>query len=269
MSIVPTGWMSDLKPAIGMLHLPPLPGSPSCQLPLDQIVAATLRDAECLVDGGVDGLIVENFGDAPFYPDRVPPITVAAMTAAAVEVRRRFSIPLGINVLRNDGLAALSVAVAAGANFIRVNVLCGARVTDQGIVSGVAHDLLRERLRIAADDVQIWADVQVKHSAPLAPRSLSDEAADVVQRGRADAVIVSGPATGRAADLNDINSVKQIVDETPVLVGSGVNVDNLAALIPVADGFIVGSSLKEHGQADQPVDADRVRQFVAMLRQLT
>lgn len=268
MSIVATEWMSDLKPAIGMVHLAALPGSPCCQGSMQQITAAALRDAEWLVEAGFDGLIVENFGDAPYYPARVPPITISAMTAVAAELRRRFAVPLGINVLRNDALAALSIASTVGANFIRVNVLCGARVTDQGIVEGVAHELLRERLRIAADEVQIWADVQVKHSAPLALRSLHDEASDVVNRGQADAVIVSGAATGRPAHLNDITEVKAAANDVPVLIGSGVNADNLADLLALADGFIVGSSIKQGGQADQPVDPQRAQRFVETLRDL-
>src|SRR5690606_13240725 len=114
------------------------------------------------------GLMLENFGDTPFYPRRVAAHTVAAMTAIAVEVRRQVDLPLGINVLRNDGLSALGIAAASGADFIRVNVLSGARVTDQGIVQGIAHDLLRERRWLGAESVKILADVNVKHSAPLA-----------------------------------------------------------------------------------------------------
>ena len=266
MSIVPTEWMSDLKPAIGMVHLRAMPGSPGCQDSLEQIAADALLDVEALVDGGMDGLIIENFGDTPFYPDHVPAITVASMTAIGTEIRRRFEVPIGINVLRNDALAALSVAAACGANFIRVNVLSGARVTDQGIVEGRAYELLRERDRIGATNVQIWADVQVKHSAALAPRSLRDEAEDTLRRGRADAVIVSGSATGQPTSPDDLSEVKQICGGAPVLVGSGVNPENVAAWVALADGFIVGSSLKVRQQVDQPVDPNAVERFVAALR---
>jgi uncharacterized protein len=156
MSIVRTGWMTELKPAIGMVHLRPLPGSPACEDALADIVSAALRDAEAIVEEGMDGLLLENFGDAPFFPDQVPPITVAAMTVVATELRRRFDVPIGINVLRNDARGALAVAWAAGASFIRVNVLCGARVTDQGIIQGQAHLVIRDRRHLAADAIQVW-----------------------------------------------------------------------------------------------------------------
>src|SRR4051794_7613276 len=126
-------WSSIRKPVIGMLHLPPLPGSPmySQDRPIGEVV---IRDAEALAGGGVNGLMLENFGDVPFYPGRVPAHTVAAMTAIAAEVRRRFpELPLGINVLRNDGCSAMAIAAAVGAHFVRVNILCGARLADQGI----------------------------------------------------------------------------------------------------------------------------------------
>src|SRR5262249_29722023 len=143
-----------------------------------------LRDARTLVEGGVHGLMLENFGDAPFFPGRGPVETVTHMTMLAAEVRRAFpAVPLGVNVLRNDGLSALAVAHAVGASFIRVNILCGARVTDQGVIQGIAHDLLRYRMQLGATSVRILADVNVKHSAPLAARALAQEVADTIERG--------------------------------------------------------------------------------------
>ena len=164
-------WKLVSIPVVGMLHLPALPGAPGFDGQLESIRAGLWRDAEALVDAGVDGLMLENFGDRPFFPRDVPPWTTAHMAALAVETRRRFDIPLGINVLRNDGRAALAVAHAAGAQFIRVNVLAGARVTDQGVLEGVAHELLRDRRLLRAEETRILADVNVKHSAPLGPSS--------------------------------------------------------------------------------------------------
>src|SRR3954451_6219557 len=139
-------WAGRRKIVIGMLHVPALPGAPMYRGELGAIRDAMLRDAEALASGGVHGLMIENFGDVPFYPDRVPAHVVAHLTALALEVRRNHpQLPLGINVLRNDGRSALAVAHASGANYIRVNVLCGARVTDQGVIQGIAHELLRDR----------------------------------------------------------------------------------------------------------------------------
>lgn len=256
-------------PLIGMLHLPPLPGSFRAGKSLDEIVQHTLADARMLAEQGFDGLLLENFGDSPFYPERVPAITVAAMTAVAAEVRRAFpQLPLGINVLRNDGRSALAIAVAVGAAFIRVNVLCSARVTDQGVISGIAHDLLRERAALRAE-VSIWADVAVKHSAALAPRPLAEEARELVERGGADVVLVTGSATGSAPSSEELRQVRDAVGDHPVFVASGVTAENLPQFT-AATGFIVGSCLKSRGNPLAPIDnvlAKRVSVAVESIRQ--
>src|SRR5688572_30780945 len=168
-------WRNVQRPVIGMLHLPPLPGAPLYGGSMQKIRDVLLSDAAKLAEGGVHGLMIENFGDTPFYPGRVPGHVIAHMTALAAEVRRAVpQLPLGINVLRNDGLGALSVAHAVGAAYIRVNVLCGARLADQGFLHGIAHDLLRLRRELDAAPIRIFADVDVKHSAPIAERPLVD-----------------------------------------------------------------------------------------------
>lgn len=259
-------WADVLRPVIGMLHLAPLPGSPRFQLPLPEIVRRALADAAILAECGFHGLMLENFGDSPFFPDRVPAITVAAMTHVATEVRRRFELPLGINVLRNDGRSAIAIAAAVGASFIRVNVLCGARVTDQGIITGVAHDLLRDRAALGAEKIAIWADVEVKHSAPLAPRPIAEEARETAERGGADALIVTGVATGSAPDTSAISTVRAATASTPVILGSGVSAENFAELVSIADGFIVGSALKFDGRAENAVDPARAKSFAEAIR---
>ena len=256
-------WKGQRKVVIGMLHLPPLAGAPLAQLGLQKIRAGLLSDAEVLTRGGVHGLLMENLGDVPFYPDRVPAHVVAQMTALACAVRECTDLPLGINVLRNDGRAALAVAHAAGANFIRVNVLCGARVADQGLIQGIAHDLLRDRALLGAHEVKIFADVDVKHSAALAARHIEDEVADVIERGRADAVVVSGAGTGKATDPAKAERVKRAAPKTPVFIGSGITVETIGQFLESADGFIVGTALKKDGVATSPVDLRRVRRLIA------
>lgn len=256
------------KPLVGMLHLLPLPGSPKAMV-MATVRDRLLQDADALVAGGCHALMMENFGDAPFYPGAVPAHVVAAMTALAAEVRRRHDVPLGINVLRNDGVAALGIAAAVGAEFIRVNVLTGARVTDQGVIQGIAHDLLRERDRLGAEDVKILADVDVKHSAPLAPRPLADEIADTFGRGLADAVIVSGSGTGAGVDPAKLALAKTAAGKRPVLLGSGVGTESLPALWRHADGFIVGTALKKDGVATGPVDRARVQALAQAHAKLT
>jgi membrane complex biogenesis BtpA family protein len=251
---------------IGMLHLGPLPGSPRYGGSVDPIRATLLRDAELLVAGGVHGLMIENFGDVPFYPGRVPAHTVAQVTALAAEVRRAHpGVPLGINVLRNDGLSALAVAHAVGAAYVRVNVLSGARVTDQGVIQGIAHDLLRERRLLGAESVRIFADVDVKHSAPLAAVAIESEVEDTLKRGLADALVVSGTGTGKATDPEHVARVKRVAGAAPVFVGSGADERTIAAYLPHADGFIIGSAFKREGDAQQAVDEGRVRRIMALV----
>lgn len=257
-------WKAVARPLVGMLHLPALPGSPRHALSMDQIEQAVLRDAEALLGGGVHGLMMENFSDVPFFPGRVPAHTVSHMTALACAVKRQCNVPLGINVLRNDGLSALAVAHAAGADFIRVNVLCGARLADQGILQGVAHELLRYRAQLGAD-VKILADVNVKHSAPLGPYALQAEVQDTVERGLADALIVSGTGTGKAVDLEELKAVKAVAAGAPVFLGSGVSAQNVKSYLPYADGFIVGTSLKVGGKSTNPVDVQRAKELVQAL----
>lgn len=257
------------KLVIGVLHVPPLPGAPRYGGDMEAVKAAVLADAEALHEGGVDALVLENFGDVPFYPGRVPAAVVAQMTALAVEVRRRFDVSLGINVLRNDGVGALAVAAASGADFIRVNVLCGARVTDQGIIQGIAHELLRDRARLGAERVKIYADVNVKHSAPIGPISVEEEARDLIDRGLADALIVSGSGTGQPTDPAEVRTVREAVGGVPILVGSGVTVETVSSFLPEANGFVVGTALKRDGIVANAVDPARVRAFVAEVRKRT
>jgi membrane complex biogenesis BtpA family protein len=254
------------KPIIGMLHVPALPGSPFNTLGIDAAGTWVLNDAEALVSGGVDGLMIENFGDVPFYPARVEPHTVAFMTRIAVEVRQRFAVPLGINILRNDAESALAVAAAAGAQFIRVNIYIGARVTDQGLIEGQAHRILRYR-QVVAPGVQVFADVDVKHSAPIAPRPFEEEVNDLVMRGRADAVIVTGAATGSQTALDDIAAAKRAAAGTPVIAGSGVDLETIVATIGAADGLIVGTAFKRDKVTTNPVDPTRVRALLRAARE--
>ncbi len=253
------------KPVIGMLHLLPLPGSPRYAGDFSAVGELMLRDADALVCGGVHGLMMENFGDVPFYPGRVPMQVATCMTALAAMVRQKTGLPLGINVLRNDGVTALAVAHAVGAKFIRVNVLCGARVTDQGLIQGIAHDLLRERRQLQAEDIQIFADVDVKHSAAIAQRPIADEVEDTIHRGLADALIASGAGTGKPTDLAKLKAVKAAASGA-VYIGSGVTGRNIATFLDHADGFIVGSAFKRDGSANKPVDAKRVKEFMKRLR---
>lgn len=241
---------------IGMIHLAALPGSPRFGGSVAAVRDAALRDADALAAGGVDALMVENFGDVPFHPGRVPAVVTAHLTAVAGEIRRRFpSVPLGVNVLRNDGRTALAVAHAVGAAFVRVNVLCGARVADQGLLQGIAHELLRDRAALAAESIGVLADVDVKHSAPLAERAIADEVDDTLHRGLADGLVVSGVGTGKPTDPAKVRAVKAAAGDAPVYLGSGVTAETVESYRGVADGFIVGTAFS--GTAGRPIRSRR------------
>jgi uncharacterized protein len=259
-------WADVPKPVIGMIHLPALPGAPGYRGGLASIREHILADAQALRDGGVHGLMLENFGDVPFFADSVPTHTVTHMTALAQLVKEEIDLPLGINVLRNDGMSALAVAHAVGAEYIRVNVLSGACLTDQGVITGKAAELMRYRQQIGADHIKVLADVRVKHAAPLAERPLNEEVDELVQRAAAEGVIVSGIGTGHPTDPQLVRQVKELAPDTPVFIGSGATPKTLADLSSYADGFIVGSYFKTDGRLDRPVDTDRVKAFLAEVR---
>ena len=249
------------RPLIGVVHLLPLPGSPGWQGDLQAVEARALADAQAYVAGGAAGVMVENFGDHPFFPERVPPETIAAMARIATAVVQTVTVPVGINVLRNDAAAALAIAVASGGRFIRVNVLCGAMVTDQGLIQGQAAMLLRRRRLLAAETVAVLADVLVKHAQPLAPVPMQATVHDHLLRGGADAVIISGLSTGAAVDRDALLQARQAANGAPVLIGSGVVAGNATSLASLCDGVIAASGLKRDGVLTNPVDAVRVAEL--------
>ncbi len=264
------------KPIIGMVHLEPLPYSPRwtehpAPLSLDHLAERALDDARSLLDGGIDAVLFENFHDNPYPKDVSEPITVGAFAIILHEVVRRLSlsehVPFGVNVLRNDWRSALSLARLVNAAFIRVNVLDSATVTDQGIIEGDARALHLFRQRFdPTGSIAVYADVHVKHAAPLAARPIAEAAADTAHRNLADGVIVSGPGTGRATSGRELIAVKEALPEVPVIIGSGLGLENAEALLAHADGAIVGSALKRGGDVEQPVDRQRVEALMERAR---
>ena len=252
------------RPVIGMLHLAPLPGSPEGG-DLATVRERLLQDTQALIEGGADGFILENFGDAPYYPGRVPSHTVAYMTLLGRGIREGFPSPLGINVLRNDALSALAIATSIGAQFIRVNVYTGARVAVEGLIQGEAHRVVRYRRELGSD-VRVFADVAVKHSTPVVARDLGDEVEDAVLRGKADAIIVSGSATGKETGVVDLKTAREAAGSVPVFVGSGVTAENVREMLAYADGVIVGTGIKVGGVTTNPIDPARVRELVRIAK---
>ncbi|MBY0359513.1 MAG: BtpA/SgcQ family protein [Candidatus Obscuribacterales bacterium] len=259
------------KPVIGVIHLLPLPGSSRYDGNLEAVLARAEQEAASLASGGVHGIIIENFFDAPFVKNRIDTATACAMTLAAQKVKAISKLPLGINALRNDGHSAMAIATAAGAQFIRVNVFTGAMLTDQGIIEGEAHELMLYRRLLGADrQIKIFADVMVKHAVPLGiGTDIKQSAKDAVMRGGADALVISGIATGSAPDDKDLKAVREALPKVPIFIGSGSGKENAGSLLATADGLIVASSLKRQGILENPVDVERVRSLVSTVQEIS
>jgi uncharacterized protein len=254
------------QPIIGVVHLLPLPTSARWGGSLSAIIDRAEQEAVALASGGVNSIIVENFFDAPFPKSRVDPAIVSAMTTIVSRLRALVSMPIGINVLRNDSLSAMAIASCTGAAFIRVNVLSGVMATDQGLIEGCAHELLRYRRELGSD-VKIIADVLVKHAQPLSSSDITTAVHETIDRGLADAIILSGVATGYPPSLEDLKLAKAAAGKTPIIIGSGADFSNISSLMQFADGVIVSSSLKRQGKIENSIDPIRVSQFVEAMRQ--
>jgi hypothetical protein len=255
-----------VKQLFGMIHLPPLPGSPLSKLSLEAIEERALRDASAYAAAGFGGLMVENYGDSPFFPGKVGPETVSAMTRIAAALREaQGEMALGINVLRNDGESALAVAHVVGAEYIRVNVLAGVAHSDQGTLEGRAAEILRLRRRLDSS-VKILADVDVKHALLASHEDPLHQAEDLLERAGADALIVSGRSTASEADRELLARLREHFPSAVLLIGSGLNAGNAGELLGSADGAIVGSSLKKGGLTENPVDPEAAKELMSIAR---
>ena len=264
-----TDFLKLHKSIIGMVHLPPLPGAPSYSGdPIEKIVDFGVGEAQALEDGGVDAILVENFHDYPYPPDRVPTPTLIAMATIAYEVKKVVSVPIGVNLLFNDTENEMYLAWCLGLDFIRVEGFVDLLLSDMGILFPKAPDLMRLRHVLNAESVAILADVQGKYTHVLPERSVLDSAKDAFERGGAGAVILTGGRTGEAAPLETIELLKNSFPEKKVFLGSGITPDNLLQLLTKADGVIVGSYFKKDGRVDHPIDSERVKTMMRVAQEV-
>jgi len=257
------------EPIIGMVHLLALPGSPGWSGDISNVISSAKTDASKLTEGGVNGILFENFGDAPFLKDRITPLTISYMTKVILKCVNNLEIPFGVNVLRNDWEAALSIASAIGASFIRVNVLSGVYATDQGIIEGKAYQCLQLRKIIKQDlghRIEIYADVETKHGTPLHDHGLESATRDLIERVGVDGIIVTGSRTGEPPLRSELESVNKFSGNIPIFVGSGVNEKNINDYQKLANGFIVGTGLKFDGKVTNQVDVNKVKNLVEILK---
>ncbi len=258
------------KPIIGMVHLKPLPGAPHYKgESMDEIVEFALEDVRRLEEGGVDGLQIENAWDIPFpKPEDFSFETVAAMTAIGVEIAKASKLPLGVNCLANAVIPAIAIAKASKAKWVRSNQWVNAYVANEGIVEGASAKAMRYKANLFGDDIKIMADVHVKHGSHsiVADRSLAEQTRDN-EFFDADILIATGNRTGDETSLDELIGIKESAS-LPVIIGSGMTVENAKKIMSIADGAIVGSSLKENGNWWERVDTERVKQFMDQVNSL-
>jgi hypothetical protein len=254
---------SSKKPVIAMIHLGALPGTPAARSDLRELEDNAVREAKLYRAAGVHGLMLENMHDTPYLRGEVGPEIVAAMALIARAVKDASGLPCGVQILAGANLEAMAVAHTAGLDFIRAEGFAFAHVADEGLIQSSAAKLLRYRKQIGAQRVEVWADVKKKHSSHAITADVDIGATvEAVEFMRGDAVIVTGSVTGDAPQLGDITDAKRRC-HLPVYLGSGVTAENLPTFYDAADGFIVGSYFKADGRWDKPVDAKRVKRFMA------
>jgi membrane complex biogenesis BtpA family protein len=259
------------KPIIGMIHLDALPGTPKHKYPISTIIEHAVAEAKVYKEAGIDAIAIENMHDVPYLNKVVGPEVVSVMAIIGYEVKRAVGLPTGIQILAAANKEAIAVAHAGGLDFVRAEGFVFAHVADEGIMSSCAGEILRYRKQIGADSVLVWTDIKKKHSSHSITADVSiKETATAAEYFLSDGVIVTGAATGQEASIEEIRACKQGVNDIPVLVGSGVTLENLEDYLDVCDGLIVGSYFKTNGDWMLPVNLERTKKFmdkVHLLRQ--
>jgi len=258
----------EKKWLIGMVHVGALPGTPRNRFSVEEIVEKAVQEASIYAEEGADAVMFENMHDRPYLKRQAGPEIVAAMARVCAEARNVLTLPLGLQVLAGANKEAMAIAHACGFQFIRAEGFVFGHLADEGMMESDAGELLRYRKQIGAEEVKIFADIKKKHSSHALTSDISlVETAKAAEFFLADAIVVTGRATGEPADAAEAEIVyKQ--SRLPVIIGSGINTNNLPLFWNYADGFIVGSSLKSGGVWENDVDRDRVAEMVKKFNQL-
>lgn len=250
---------------IGAVHLQPLPGAAGYAGSIEAIIEDALSEAFLYKKAGFDGLIVENTHDTPYLKGRVHPETVAAMTVIAGAIKREVGLPMGLQILAGANLEALGVAASLGLDFIRVEGFVFAHVGDEGIHEACAPQLIRRRFELQAESVKVYVDIKKKHASHALTQDVDlAETARAADFFRADGVVVTGVRTGSAPSVEELQEAKASV-ELPVLIGSGVCPENIAAFSSIADALIIGSYVKHDGRWQNKIDLKRCEQLLSSL----
>lgn len=252
------------KPVIAMAHLPPLPGAPlyDADAGMDAIVEYVARDLEALQAGGVDCVMFGNEGDRPYLLEASPQ-SLAAMAGVVATVKGALEIPFGVNYLW-DPVATVALAVATGAGFAR-EIFTGVYDSDMGLWQPDAAKAVRLRHDLGREDLKLLFNINAEFAAPLGARPIEARAKSAVFSSLADVILVSGPMTGQAVDRSDLKRVKEAVGDTPVFANTGCTIDNIADILAVADGCVIGTHFKVDGDTWNRVDRERVERFMEVV----
>ena len=253
---------------IGMVHVNALPGTPAHSKPIQSIINIAIEEAMKLQNAGVDAILIENMHDVPYLKKNVGPEVVACMTAIAVELRKRIHLPIGIQILAGANKEALAVALSAGLDFIRAEGFVFAHVADEGYMESCAGELLRYRKMIGAEHIQIFTDVQKKHSSHAITADISiKEHVETASYFRSDGIIVTGSSTGKEALIDDVKTAYQNT-KLPVIIGSGITIANIETYWGFADAFIVGSGFKFEGKWENYISEEQLKLFMDRVNEL-
>jgi membrane complex biogenesis BtpA family protein len=255
----------EKKPVIGMVHLGALPGAPlfDADAGIDGLVAGAAKDLAALQRAGFDAVMFGNENDRP-YELKVDTASTAAMACVIGRLRSEISVPFGVNVLW-DPMSTMALAAATGAAFVR-EIMTGTYASDMGLWSPDAGKAIRYRDRLGRRDLAVLYNISAEFAYSLDRRGLADRARSAVFSSIPDAILVSGAITGEAAAISDLEAVRKALPGTPVLANTGVKHETVAEVLRVADGCIVGSSLKVDGNTWNPVDPERAAEFMRLAR---
>ncbi|MFT5750306.1 MAG: membrane complex biogenesis BtpA family protein [Ancylomarina sp.] len=257
---------SDKKSIIGMIHVQALPGTPNHKMSLTEISALAVKEAKQYDNANLDAIIIENMHDVPYLKRQVGPEVTAAMTIVAKAIRDAVSLPLGIQILAGANQEALAVARAADLDFIRAEGFVFGHVADEGYIDSCAGELMRYRKMIGADKVKVFTDIKKKHSSHAITSDVDIvETAHAAEFFLSDGVIITGSSTGKAADVRELDALKDSVSK-PILIGSGITADNISKYWPFANAFIVGSHFKEDGYWMNPISDERLTVFMNQVK---
>ena len=256
------------KPVIGMIHVSALPGTPNYRGSVKQIIEQAKTEALIYKENGIDAIAIENMHDVPYLRRKVGPEITSLMSVIGYEVKNLTKLPCGIQILAGANKDALAAAHSAGLDFVRTEGFVFAHIADEGLMQSDAGELLRYRKQIAAENILIFTDIKKKHSS----HSITSDV-DIIETAKAaqfflsDGIIITGSSTGYEADIDEVKKVKDEI-KVPVIIGSGIATENIDKFLPIADAFIVGSSLKKEGNWMNEVDVERVKALMKRVNEL-